>query len=121
MAGPAIGPSTTSGEQPVLHDAPYGTDPVLPSDLLALCIRAPVVADAHLVNAHAGHTRQLGRYLRFKAEAALFQIEPFGDAGPDQLVAGLRVRQVQIVERVGEAREKTVAGAVPAMQMFCRR
>ena len=44
-------------EQPVAHGAPHAADAVLPGDLLALGVRAPVVGDRHLVDAPAPRGR----------------------------------------------------------------
>ena len=102
-------------EEPVLEQRPDRRHRVLPADLLPLGHGAPVIADRHLVEPDVP-LRQLGRQLRLDAEAIAVQRRLLEDVGPDGLVAGLHVRQVDVVEDVGHPGQEVVRDPVPVEQ-----
>ena len=99
----------------VAHDRPEGGDGVLPADLLALFVRAPVVGDGHFEDAVAA-PRHFRRELRLDAEAARLDGHGLDDLAAEHLVAGLHVRQIEVREHVGGQRQEAVADRVPEVQ-----
>ena len=62
------------------------------------------------------HCASLRRQLRLDAEAVAVQRRLLEDVGPDRLVAGLHVGQVDVVEDVGQPGQELVGDAVPVEQ-----
>ena len=113
------------GREPVVDEAVTEERPdrrhrVLPADLLAFGHRAAVVADRHFVEPDVP-LRQLGRQLRLDAEAIAVERRLLEDVAADRLVAGLHVRQVDVVEDVGQPGQEMVRDAVPVEQDFALR
>ena len=99
----------------VAHDRPEGRDGVLPADLLAFLVGAPVVRDRHLVDPVAA-PRDLRRDLGLEAEAVRLDGDRLDDLAAKHLVAGLHVGEVQVGEHVGGERQETVADRVPEVE-----
>ena len=73
--GRRLGPQTPALiDESVLHQRPQGREAVLPGDLLALGVVAPLVGDRHLVDARPA-LEELGRDLGLDAEALAVQGE----------------------------------------------
>ena len=102
-------------DQPELEDHCKSFDTVFPADLLALFIRAPVVADGHFVDAQLA-LGALHHNLRLKAEAVRTDGDAFEQVSAENLVTGFHVRQVEIAEHVGNHREPLVDHGVPEGQ-----
>jgi hypothetical protein len=107
-------------DEAVLDQRPDRRDGVLPADLLALGDAAAVIADRHFVEADVP-LRQLRRQLRLDAEAIAVERRLLQDVGPDGLVAGLHVRQVDVVEDVRQPGQEVVGDAVPVEQDLALR
>ncbi len=89
-------------EQAVAGDAPQGLKAVAPTNLLPLRIRAPGIADRHLVHT-AIAVSNLGRNLWLEPEPIL--LERWEDIDQDfatkHLVACFHVGQIQVREAIG--------------------
>src|SRR4051812_19070583 len=84
----------------VLDDAVQGTHAILPSDLLALAVRAAAIGDPDLVHASL-RVGDLGGDLRLEAEPILFKLDRLDELAAKRLVARLHIGQVEVRERVG--------------------
>src|SRR5207237_8241216 len=90
-------------------------DTIAPGDLLAFAVGPAAVRDGQLPDAGA-RLGQPCRELHFDSEALRPERQTLEEVGPDQLVARLHVRQVQVGEHVGDEREEVVADGVPEEQ-----
>src|SRR6059058_4387808 len=100
------------GRDAEAQDRPCRRHGVLPADLLPVRVAPPVVGDRHLVDA-AAQVRHLGGELGLEAEALRADGQALQDVGPENLVAGLHVGEVQVGAHVGEECEQLVADRVP--------
>ena len=87
---------------------PQHAEAVAPGQLLALFVLARLVGDRHLEDALA-LLEQPGGDLGLDREAALAQRQRLEDVGPDRLVAGHDVRQVDVEHHVRRERHAAVA------------
>jgi hypothetical protein len=99
----------------VAHDAVHRSHAVPPADLLALGVGASVVGDPDLVDPPPAGG-DLGRHLRFEAEAVLFDLDRLDDLAAEGLVTGLHVGEVQVGEDVGDGGQELVADRVPVVE-----
>src|SRR5689334_9374155 len=97
-----VGGSALEGVLPDDVERPHA---ILPANLLALFVGAPVVADGHLEDAPAA-ARHLGGDLRLETEAVLFHGDGADDLGAEGLVAGLHVGEVQVARHVAQRGEQ---------------
>ena len=99
----------------IFDDAPQGFHAVAPADLFSFFVGSTVVGDPDLEDLQTPMA-QLRRDLRFEAEAVLFESDGLQHVAPDQLVARLHVREIQVREHVRERREQTVPDVVPEVE-----
>src|SRR6266850_5760147 len=113
---PARITATTAGreliEEPVPDDAPDRTDAVLPGDLLPRCIIPPVIGHGNFINS-AAESRDLEGELGLEPEAIRAEPQALEEVRPEDLVARLHVRKVEIREHVGKCRQEPVPDIVP--------
>src|SRR5579862_926621 len=83
----------------ISDDAARCIESVLPPDLLAVGVGAPVVIDPDLVDAPRA-PRELGGHLGLEAETVLAQRKSLDHFAAEDLVTGLHVGQVQVGEEV---------------------
>src|SRR5215210_676449 len=102
-------------EEAVLDDRPQGLEGVLPADLLAFAVGAAEVADGHLEDP-ALALGDLGRDLRLHGEVVGADGDRLDQRCPEDLVAGLHVRQVEVGEPVAERGQHPVAEAVAIVE-----
>ena len=102
-------------EEVVLDDAVNRNNPVAPSYFLALFIGSSVVGDTHLVDT-ATESGNLCCNLRFKAKAVLLYLYVLDDFSPEDLVASLHVREVEVGEHIGEQGQEAIANPVPEIK-----
>jgi hypothetical protein len=88
---------------------------VLESDLLPLVVRPPVVGDRDLEEAIPA-ARDLRRDLRLDAEAGRLDGERLDHLAPEDLVAGLHVREIQVGQHVRDERQHPVPDGVPEVE-----
>src|SRR5439155_26542241 len=96
----------------VPDDATDRTDAVLPGDLLPRFIIPPVIRHGNFVNSTA-EARDLEGELGLEPEAIRPEPQALEEVRPEDLVARLHVRKVEIREHVGECRQEPVPDIVP--------
>jgi hypothetical protein len=102
-------------EEAELEQQPHRLRPVAPTDVLALGVRAAVIRDRDLIDPGARLCQARGE-LRFDPEPLAAEPQILEDVCPHRLVTGLHVREVQVVEDVGEPREDPVPEGVPVQE-----
>src|SRR5207245_8536092 len=105
----ALTPFPARREQVVPQDMEHRRQPVAPGDLLPLGVGAAAVGDGQLPDARA-RLREPRRQLDLDPEPLGREWQAFQEVGPDHLVAGIHIREVQIGEHVGDERETVVDG-----------
>src|SRR5690349_16801205 len=110
--GSVTPPAPTRRKQIVSKNVKERRQSVAPRDLLSFRVGAAAVRNWKLPDARA-RLRQPGRQLDFDTEALRPERQPLHEVGPDQLVARLHVREVQVGEHVGDEGEQVVADRVP--------
>src|SRR5207237_4134917 len=111
----AAPPRAAWREHVVSDDMEQRRDTIAPGDLLPFGVRAAAVGDGQLPDAGA-RLRQPCRELDLDPEALCPERQALEEVGPDELVARLHVREVQVGEHVGDEREEVVADGVPEEQ-----
>src|SRR6266446_9750150 len=100
---PARITATTAGreliEEPVPDDATDRADAVLPGDLLPRFIIPPVIGHGNFVDS-AAEARDLESELGLEPEPIRPEPQALEKVGPEDLVARLHVRKVQVCEHV---------------------
>src|SRR5262249_4532546 len=105
-------------EQPVADDAEERLKSVFQTDLLALFVGAPRVADRDFVDppGWVAMPGDLGGHLRLKAEAVRFELQVGQHLAAEDLVAGLHVREIEVGEHVRQRGQGLVGHVVPEIQ-----
>ena len=106
-------------EAAVTHDAPQCLERILETDLLSLCVRPAIVRDRHFVDSSTQFC-DFSCYFWLEAEAILLQINCIQHLATEDLVAGLHVSQIQVVQHVRQERQEAVCHVVPEKQNAMR-
>ena len=107
----------------ILEDEPERRHPVAPVDLFTFLVSPAIINDGDFIHAKTVASR-LGGDLRLDTEPVRLQREDPQTLGGECFVAGFHVREVDVVEHVGQEGQEPVAHRVPEIQhlsLFTRK
>jgi len=112
VLGVSLAKASALSKQVVLQDAVDSAKAVFPADFFAFFVGAPVVGNAHLINA-AARLGDFGGNFWLKAKAVFLNADRLDDFAAKGFVAGFHVAKVNIGHHVRQQRQELVAHHVP--------
>ena len=100
-------------ENAVLDDAVNSPKSVFPTYFFAILVCPAVIRDADFVDSDTGYFGYFGSYFRLKSKPIFFQRDGLDYLGIKKFVASFHVGQIQIIEGIGELRQKLIAYRMP--------